>query len=163
EILAKYNPEVLFLFIGDGQQRQEIENYIKEKEMENVKILPLMPKKDLVAFVQKSYFLLVPLAGKPILDTSSPNKLFDAFAAGIPVIQNTQGWIKELLANNNCGITIPADDFKMLADEIKRLLLNQELRDEMGRNAKRLGNTEFSRDFLAEKMHAIIRDVVNQK
>ncbi|MDQ3072204.1 MAG: glycosyltransferase family 4 protein [Bacteroidota bacterium] len=153
------NPEVMFLFIGEGQQRQEIQNYIDEKNLSNIKILSLIPKNELVAWVQRAYFALVPLEGKPILDTSSPNKLFDAMAAGTPVIQTTQGWIKDLLERTECGVTVPFDSPRVLAAEINDLVEKPELRYKMGKNAKKAATELFDRDALSDKMYAIIQEV----
>lgn len=160
ELLKEKSPEVLFLLIGDGQQREEISRYSAEHNIHNLRILGLMPKSDLVAWVQRAYFMLVPLEGKPILDTSSPNKLFDAMAASVPVIQTTQGWIKDLLEVNSCGITIPYNRPDLLAEEILRLVADPNLRDSMAVNAKRVAEGEFDRGFLADKMRGIIKEVV---
>jgi glycosyltransferase involved in cell wall biosynthesis len=150
-----------FLFIGDGQQREEIQQYITDKNLNNMLILGLMPKSDLVAYVQRAFFMLVPLEGKPILDTSSPNKLFDALAAGIPAIQNTQGWIKELLDTENCGFTIPYNRPDELARRCKEMMDNPALRDEMAVNAKRTAIEQFDRDMLSEKMHKVLLEAKN--
>ena len=161
--LLKDDPNILFLFIGDGQQRDEILEYIRINQINNIRILGLMPKNDLVAFVQRAYIMLVPLEGKPILDTSSPNKLFDAMAAGIPVIQTTQGWIKTLLIENNCGFTVPYNNPEALAEVCTSIANNLELRNQMGLNSKKLATTEFERGNLSEKMRKTILEVVNNE
>jgi glycosyltransferase involved in cell wall biosynthesis len=156
KILQKLNPEALFLIIGEGPQKKEISEFIEKEGLTNIRMFDLMPKNQLVAWVQRAYYMLVPLDGKPVLDTSSPNKLFDALAAGIPVMQNTQGWMKDLLANENCGITVPYNSPHQLAEEIDKVIKNPELREEMGKNAKKVALEQFDRDYLAEKMHKIL-------
>ncbi len=160
ELLQQSEPSAYFLFIGEGQQREEIQAYIDQHKLTNIRILGLMPKHDLVAYVQRAYFMMVPLEGKPILDTSSPNKLFDALAAGIPVIQNTQGWIKELLEVNQCGITVPYNGPDVLAERIRYYIAHPEERDIMASNGKEVARTQFDRDLLSEKMHEVLVNVV---
>ncbi len=160
EAMQSAAPSALFLMIGDGQQRETIQQYISQHGITNLRIMGLMPKADLVAWVQRAYFMLVPLEGRPILDTSSPNKLFDAMAAGIPVIQTTQGWIKTLLRENDCGITIPFDRPDLLAEECIAAIADPSRRDTMGLNAKQVAMQQFDRTALASKMHSIIQQVV---
>ncbi len=92
----------------------------------------------------------------PVLDSVSPNKLFDAFAAGVPVIQTTQGWIRRLLATSDCGLTVPARDPEALADAIVRLVDDPGLRGRLAVNAARVARAQFARDSLADRMHAAL-------
>ncbi|MGC8761090.1 MAG: glycosyltransferase, partial [Bryobacteraceae bacterium] len=86
----------------------------------------------------------------------SPNKLFDALAAGVPLVQDTQGWIKELLEQEQCGITVPRGDTRAMADAVLRLARDEALRRRMGDNARRLGRERFERGLLAAKMREIL-------
>ena len=94
-----------------------------------------------------------------VLNHSSPNKIFDSFAAGIPVIQNSQGWIKDLFDREECGITIPPDDPEALAHAVIKLVRDPALRDSMGRNAKRVALEQFDRDLLAGRMRDVLLTV----
>src|SRR5690606_38614938 len=93
----KGREDIKIVLIGEGQQREELEQRAFEEEISNFIRLGLMPKQTLVGYIQNSMVSLVPLKGTPVLDTSSPNKFFESLAAGIPVIQNTNGWMKEFL------------------------------------------------------------------
>jgi len=159
KVLQNRNHEAFFLMIGEGPLKNAINDYIVKENLDNIRILDLMPKNQLVAWVQRAYYMLVPLDGKPILDTSSPNKLFDALAAGIPVIQNTQGWMKDLLQNENCGITVPYNEPGQLAEVVEMVLNHPETREQMSLNAKKVANEQFDRDFLSDKMYNILLEV----
>lgn len=106
---------------------------------------------------------LVPLKGTPVLDTSSPNKLYESLSAGVPVIQNTKGWIKNLLEDNNCGYTVDADDERELVEKLIYLADNPESGKAMGANARALAETEFDKEILAEKMLQALVSVHNSK
>src|SRR5690606_33689730 len=80
--------DIIILLIGEGQQREELEELAKKDNVHNFIRLGLMSKYLLVSYIQNAFVSLVPLKGSPILDTSSPNKFFESLAAGIPVIQN---------------------------------------------------------------------------
>lgn len=155
--------DILILLVGDGKQREELQDKAKQEGLDNFIILGLMPKVELVKYIQHSMVSLVPLRGTPVLDTSSPNKLYESLSAGVPVIQNTKGWIKNLLEENNCGYTVDADDERELAQKLIYLADNPEAGKAMGANARALAEKEFDKEILAEKMLQALVTVHNSK
>lgn len=144
--------DIKILMVGEGQQREQIEEEIHNHNLQTLLIWGLMPKKDLVGLIQNAMVSLVPLKGTPVLDTSSPNKFFESLAAGIPVIQNTQGWMKDFLIENEVGFTLDPNDPKQLADKLIELDTQQEKLEEMGKKAEILAAQLFDKDYLAQKM-----------
>lgn len=144
--------DIKILMVGEGQQREQIEEEIHNHNLQTLLIWGLMPKKDLVGLIQNAMVSLVPLKGTPVLDTSSPNKFFESLAAGIPVIQNTQGWMKDFLIENEVGFTLDPNDPKQLADKLIELDTQQEKLEEMGKKAEILAARLFDKDYLAQKM-----------
>jgi glycosyltransferase involved in cell wall biosynthesis len=140
------------LLIGDGQLRNEVEREKSRRNITNLYLLPLMPKSDLVAYVQHALTALVSLKGSPVLDTSSPNKLFESLAAGVPVIQTTQGWMKEMVECEGVGLSVPAGDASAMAKAIVYLDAHPAERITMRDRASSLASTQFDKDKLAAKM-----------
>jgi glycosyltransferase involved in cell wall biosynthesis len=112
-----------------------------------------------VALIQRSYVSLVPLRGAPILDTSSPNKLYESLAASKPVIQNTRGWIRDLLAADDCGFTVDAEDEHELVDRLIQLADDPDLAEAMGRRARLLAEREFDQDVLSQRYLDVLEGV----
>ncbi|WP_347158199.1 glycosyltransferase family 4 protein [Pontibacter chitinilyticus] len=151
--------DIAILLIGEGQQREELEEKAKREGVTNFIRLDLMPKDKLVGYIQKALVSLVPLKGTPVLDTSSPNKFFESLAAGVPVIQNTQGWMKDFLNEHQVGLTLNPNDPDELA---KALIWMKDHRDEMqhmGTNAHKVAKRFFDKDYLADKMLKILQEV----
>ncbi len=144
--------DIIIMLVGDGQLRGNLTQRCEEMGLSTFRILGLMPKTELRHWVQRSLCSVVPLQSAPILDTSSPNKLFDSLAAGVPVIQTTNGWIKDFLTRHGCGITVSPTDAKELAGALVSLADSQELWSSMGENAKKAAKTEFDRDRLSALM-----------
>src|SRR5690606_1430117 len=119
KLLKKSNrDDIKILLIGEGQQREELEALASKEGIDNFIRLGLMPKSDLVGYVQNAFVSLVPLKGTPVLDTSSPNKFFESLAAGVPVIQNTPGWMKDFLTEHEIGLTLDPNDPQQLANAL---------------------------------------------
>ena len=101
--LTRIGSEMKIVFIGDGQLSSRVKERKEKEKIENLVLIPLMPKSELVGFVQNAAVSLVPLANTPVLTTSSPNKFFESFAAGVPVIITTQGWMRDFVELQNAG------------------------------------------------------------
>jgi glycosyltransferase involved in cell wall biosynthesis len=163
ELKKKGRQDILILLIGEGQLREELERRAAEEGIDNFIRLELMPKKDLVAYVQQSMVSLVPLKGTPVLDTSSPNKFFESLAAGVPVIQNTNGWMKDFLERHNVGFTIAPNDAVGLAELLIRLCDDSQTVKDMGRRGQELARQCFDKDILSAKMLKVLTDVHNER
>lgn len=144
--------DVSVLLIGDGQQRDELVSLAEKEGADNFIVLGLMPKNNLVAYIQNSFASLVPLKGTPVLDTSSPNKFFESLAAGIPVIQNTGGWMKDFVAEHNVGFTLDPNNAEELADMLVWMKDNPEKLLPLRENARTTAEKYFDKDYLANKM-----------
>ena len=153
--------DIKIVLIGEGQQREVLEDLAKTENISNFIRLDLMSKNDLVAFVQNAFVSLVPLKGSPVLDTSSPNKFFESLAAGVPVIQNTQGWMKDFLVQNNVGLTLDPNNPKQLADTLIQMKDQPGETEEMGCRALEIAKQNFDKNYLANKMLMILKAVYN--
>ncbi|MCT1532635.1 glycosyltransferase family 4 protein [Sphingobacterium daejeonense] len=148
--------DIKILLIGEGQQREELEERVKKEKVSNFIRMGLIPKNDLVSYVQNAFVSLVPLKGSPVLDTSSPNKFFESLAAGVPVVQNTQGWMKDFLEEHKVGFTLDPNNPKELALKLIEMHDNQEETDLMGKQAFEIAKIFFDKTYLADKMLKIL-------
>jgi glycosyltransferase involved in cell wall biosynthesis len=151
--------DIVILLIGEGQQREELVKLASRENVNNFIRLGLMPKSELIAYIQQAFVSLVPLKGTPVLDTSSPNKFFESLAAGIPVIQNTQGWMKDFLIEYNVGFTLNPNEPAQLADKLMWMKDNLEATTRMGNNGLLIAERLFDKDYLADKMLNILKQV----
>lgn len=162
ELHKRGNKCITLLLVGDGQQKDELKRRASELGLANFQILGLVPKEGLVAMLQHSIASLITYRPEPILETSSPNKLFESLAVGVPVLQTLKGWIGELIEQHQCGFNIEHDDPVALADRLEQLASNPELVKVMGERGRRLARAEFDKDLLSQRMLAAIEQTVNR-
>lgn len=153
--------DIKILLIGEGQQREELEELAEKESVFNFKRLGLMPKSDLIAYVQNAFVSLVPLKGSPVLDTSSPNKFFESLAAGVPVIQNTQGWMKDFLEEHKVGMTLDPSNPRQLAEALIQMKDFPDETNKMGERSLEVAKKYFDKGFLANKMLDVLVKVHN--
>ena len=154
--------DISLVLVGDGKCKPQIEQIKEDEGLNNLVLIGSVPKHEMAELLRTCDILLVHLAKVPVLYTGSPNKLFDALATGRPVIVNSPGWTKPLVAENDVGLFVEPEDATMLADTIERLADDAEGRRRMGANARRLAETEFSRDTQADRLIELLQKVADR-
>ena len=151
--------DIKIVVAGDGQQREELCKIAKKEGINNFIYLGLIPKVDLVPYIKNALVSLVPLEANPILDTSSPNKLFESLAAGVPVIQTTNGWIKDYLDKNKLGFTLTGESEVELGDLLLEISENTKLMNELKINAFKCAKRDFDQKKLAKKYLEALKEM----
>ena len=150
---ARLLPDVSFVLMGDGKRRAELERAAPE----NVRFRT-GSKADVAALAAESSACLTLFKDVPVLATNSPNKLFDTFAAGRPAIVNMDGWMRELVEQNEAGVYARAGDAADLAEKVAWLRDHPAEAERMGANARALAEREFGRDQLVERALAVLEE-----
>jgi glycosyltransferase involved in cell wall biosynthesis len=149
--------------IGDGKERAMLEKKARAEQLLNIHFLGLMSKEDVMRWLKLASCSLLVVKDVPFLATASPNKLFDAFAAGVPVVQSTQGWMKNLLDREQCGITTPPNNPEAMARAVMQLARDVQFRELLATNARRVARDLFDRSLLAGKMREVLASAVQVK
>ena len=76
--------DISLLFIGSGNEKAALETLAERYTLRNLHFLGLMPKEQVVGWLKNARAAFYTVKDVPVLHTGSPNKLFDAFAAGVP-------------------------------------------------------------------------------
>jgi glycosyltransferase involved in cell wall biosynthesis len=148
--------DIAVVMIGEGKERPELEAQARALGLKNIHFMGQMPKEIMIRWLERSLCSILLVRNLEVLGTCSPNKLFDSFAAGTPMIQNTEGWIKDLIDRENCGVNVPPDDPGALAAAVLRLARDPEERSRISAHARRVAREQFDRELLAEKMHKVL-------
>lgn len=135
--------DIRLIIIGAGAEKEKLQA-LSADYGDRVSFLGLLPKNEVVGYLKNAYAAIVSFVDKPVIQTSSPNKLFDALAAGVPVIQNTTGWIKELIEEENCGINVAQNCPECFAKAFDHLAAKPEIRNTMAKNAYDLALKKFN-------------------
>ena len=128
--------EGIFVFIGDGNQKEELIKLVKEKKLgDRVKFLSKVPLKDLPKYTNNAYL------GFQVLNnicfnhwSASSNKLFEYMMARVPVIACSFPEIQKVVTENNVGICVDSHNYMEIAEGINELVWNKEKRDQMSKN-----------------------------
>lgn len=135
ELLAN-RPDIVFLLIGDGSEKNRLQELARARSIDNVKFMdPAAPE-----FIARLYSLA--LAGLstvrdiPIFRGGRPSKIFPAMASGVPVIYCGAGEGAGLVARAQAGVVIPPQNPQALAEGIVALADNPDLARTLGKNGR---------------------------
>ena len=78
-----------------------------------------------------------------------PKVLLEAAASGKPMIATDVPGCREICRQDQTGLLVPARNFRALAAALQGLIRNERLRKELGQNARRLVQREFSLPLIA--------------
>jgi len=131
--------DIQFVLCGDGSQRSELEHL--SRGLDNVVFTGWCSRNSIAALMELSDVGIISLIQGSL--ASLPNKPFEYFAGGLPVLSNLSGELAEILAREKAGLTFMAGDVGGLVDAIKRLADNFDLRIEMSQRAKALYESQF--------------------
>lgn len=160
-VLAERGKDHIVLVLhGSGGKRAELQMMSRQYKLTNVIFSDLVPDKAEVARIVAGCQACMIIYRAAKEHTWSPNKMFDALAAGKPVLINVPGWLGETIENNNCGRCLDSHRPQALASALEELAANPELCREMGKNARALAEREFARDKLAELIEDVLLDAV---
>ncbi len=151
------NFPIKFIFIGDGPEKNRLIEFSKNQE--NVLFFDPIPKKDIPNFIKKADSILISLKDIPVFRYGiSPNKLYDAYAIGRPVITNIPGSINDEVLKNNIGVTCSSENPEELSNCILKLFnIPRKDRISMGKRARELAETIYSREIINKKYNLIFK------
>jgi glycosyltransferase involved in cell wall biosynthesis len=149
---------IRFVFIGDGGQREGLMRRSRAEGLDRIiSWVKPIPKKELARILPQMDVGMMILKNVPAFYYgTSPNKFFDYIACGLPVLNNYPGWIAELIEGNRCGIVVPPDDPQSFADAVIRLRDAPDELVAMGRRARQLAESQFSRGVLGDQLVAVL-------
>ena len=157
--MLKINPDIYFLLVGDGKQKQLVETRAESVGVldQNLAIWSSLPKMEIVDVLAAATVATSVVLPIKAIENNSANKFFDALAAGKPIAINYGGWQKEILEENSAGIYLPYDDIHMAAIKLAEFSTDEIRLGLAQQAAKVLATTQFSRDHLYEKFEHVIR------
>jgi glycosyltransferase involved in cell wall biosynthesis len=156
--------DIHLVFIGDGKQKPQLVDRQQREQLTNCHFFDPLPKYQLSRILQQVDVGLMVLANVPAFYYgTSPNKFFDYIATGLPVLNNYHGWLSEMIQENACGASVPPDNPVAFAEALIGMADDPRRRQQMGINARRLAETEFGRDQLADRWIAMLEQVQGAK
>jgi len=133
------------IIIGEGKEREELENWINQLNLKN-KII-LTGKIDNASELLKAFDVYVSSSVKEGLSYT----IIEAMTTGLPIVATCIGGSPELISDNEEGLLVDPANPEKLAQAITKLINNSELSNRLGQNAKEKAEKEFTLEKMIAK------------
>jgi glycosyltransferase involved in cell wall biosynthesis len=143
-------PAIHFILCGDGAMRNKLLQLADQGKLNNVSFIPTQDRngvKEVLNVTDAAFISYQPL---PVLETGSPNKYFDALAAGKMIVVNFNGWIKEELEASHCGVFVNPNKPEDFKNKVLPILQNGNELQRYQQAARLLAERKHSRERLSE-------------
>lgn len=155
--IIKEVPDAKLVLVGSGGMREELESACKQLGVENYVNFAGFVEENLKPFFYRAADVFV----LPSVMTSEvfPIVFLEASASGLPMVVSDLDTFKCIIDDGYNGLFTKRGDEKNLADAIIYLLENEEIREKMGKNARKKVEN-YSWRWIAEKTEKVYREIV---
>ncbi|HKT89070.1 MAG TPA: glycosyltransferase family 4 protein, partial [Candidatus Sulfotelmatobacter sp.] len=159
EQLRRTHPEVLFLLIGEGAEKERIQALARSSGLSNMQFLDQQPREKIPALISASDACLVLLKKTDVFKTVIPTKMLEFMACARPVILGVEGQALEIVEDAGAGLVIEPENPGALATAIDQLIANPALGPSFGQKGREYVVKNFSRARTAEKYIGVLTGI----
>lgn len=142
---------VHFFMCGDGAELDRLKNHAQTLGLVNLTFLDFRNRDGVKELLNITDAVFISFKQVPILETGSPNKFFDGLAAGKLIIINFGGWIKQEIAQTQCGFYYNPQQPTEFVKKLSAYLYEGGLLERAQVAARKLGVERYSREKLSKE------------
>jgi glycosyltransferase involved in cell wall biosynthesis len=148
-IVRQREPMAMFLVVGDGERRAELEALVARLQLT-----------DAVRFLgwrndMPRVYADLDVVALSSLNEGSPVSLIEALAAARPVVATAVGGVPEVVLDGQTGLTVPPSDPRAMAQAIVRLLEDRRMADELANAGRRHVYPRYDSSRLVDDMRVL--------
>lgn len=152
EVSQNANQQIHFLICGEGAELGKLKQLAKNKSLKNLSFIPAQNREGVCEVMNVTDAAFISFKPLSVLETGSPNKYFDALAAGKIIIVNFGGWVKKEIEDSNCGFYCEPGNPQSFITHIGQFIEN---RVRVQGNSRMLAETTYSRKLLTKKFQEL--------
>lgn len=162
--LLRDSPQVQFVIIGDGMERESLEARARALGLPTVRFLGSRPHDQMAQYFAFADVLLLHLAQDPAYEITIPSKTYAYLASGRPILAAARGDVADLILEKGAGLVCPPEDPMALAESIREFIsLTKEQRNLMGQAGRDAFLKSYTRSHLSDRYEELMESVDSQK
>lgn len=143
--IARNFPKARLTMIGNGPLLDDVRDFATTIDENQIRLTGNVP--DLFDYLSTSQIMFLTSAAEGI-----PKNLRYAFNFGMPVVSTAVGAIPEVVREGFDGFLARPDDHAKLMNDLYLLIANEQVRREMGKNARATGQDLFDIDRMVDNV-----------
>lgn len=153
--------DLVFVFIGEGAVKKDMQAFVNENGISNVHFLPYQPKENIKYSLNAADIHLV-VNQKGIKGVSVPSKIYGVMAAGKPILgvleQDSEAQM--LIDKSNCGLVVEPKEYQDIIEAIQELYnMNRNQLKQIGLNGRDYLDEHLKREISINKYRKILKEV----
>jgi len=153
-LIKEQNYKFHLIIIGDGEMREIIENEIIQNNL-NSEVTLAGRRTDIAELLSDADIFV--LASKR---EGLPIAILEAMSSGLPIVATTVGAISEVLEDGYNAFMVEAENSVSLANGISKLLDDETLIDDYGRNSRKLVEEKYSMNFIVDQYAELYQQLI---
>jgi len=146
---------------GFGPMKPMLEDRVREENLSNITIL-FLENEVMDDFLSRMDILVVPYRDtKETRRASFPSKVFGYMGAGKAIIATSVGELPQVLENGKTAVLIEPDNREALREALTELITSAEKREELGLNARKYFDDNFSEEVVKPKITEYLTNIIN--
>jgi len=151
--IARENPRIRLLMIGTGELADEVKRTISELNLDDkITLLPWQPVNQLAPIFSAADVFIHPSQPYQGWEEQFGLLILQAQACGAPVIATSIGSLEESVLDQKTGILVEPGNVEQIAEAMKKLAIDHDLRKKMGLAARNYIVSHFSNQSVAERL-----------
>jgi glycosyltransferase involved in cell wall biosynthesis len=143
--------------VGDGPELARVRALVEARGLGEVVRLPGLAKN------MDEWYRRFDIYVSSSVREGQPMALLEAMAYGLPVVTTDAGAALSTVIDGTGGLVVPRGDSAALADALARLLDDPRLREQLGSNARRRIEDQYSVQMVSDSMIEFYRHILEQK
>jgi len=144
--LLKDNGEITFIIIGNGVEKEKLQQKARDLSLNNINFIPYQDKESLKYSLSSADISIISNK-KGTAGYRVPSKLYGILASGRPILAiiEDESEVAKIVKEEKCGVVIEPGNPQKLAEVINFLYKNEVLCKEYGKNS-RVAAEKYSRE-----------------
>lgn len=160
--LLRTNPDIHFLFVGDGAEKEMLQQRTQQLGLSNVTFHGSVAKEEVKDFYALADVCLIPLRDIPLFDTFIPSKMFEIMSMARPIIGSVRGEPANILQASGGAIVVPPEDSQAIAAAILTLQQQPNRCAELSASGRKYVSSHYSRQHLANEYIDVLDSAIAQ-
>jgi colanic acid biosynthesis glycosyl transferase WcaI len=155
-------PDIVYLLVGDGAMRTELQTSAKARRLSNLRFLPVLPPQQFSQLLAATDIALI-TQQRSVANILFPSKTVSLMTAGCPIVAsvNDQSEVARVIKQSGAGVVIEPEDPSSLFRAVANLKQSGELAG-MSDAGRRYARAYWDEELTFPRMEAELMKIANK-
>lgn len=160
KIIQDKNNNIKFVFLGEGEKKEQYINFCREYKLNNCEFLPSQPRRKIPMFLRHADICVHSLKRDDFWKCALSSKIFDYLIASKPLVFAGKGDIAVLIKDAQAGLAVEPENPEALAEAILELYRSPEMRERMGNNGRKYVLKHYSKETFLRQFQEVLKRTI---